>query len=77
MPGTVTEVEGVVAITLPFLLQIQETPCVEELPVKMAGVAVQVSCTGVADAVRSGFVVSMITVAAAVPVQLPTDTVNV
>ena len=49
----------------------------EELPVKVAGVAVQVSCTGVADAVISGFVVSMITVAAAVPVQPPTATVNV
>ena len=49
----------------------------EELPVKVAGVAVQVSCMGIADAVRSGFVVSMITVVAAVSVQAPRATVNV
>ena len=60
---------AVVAITLLPLLQLQLTPEVVELPVSVAGVWVQVSCIGLADALILGFVVSVFTIAATVDEQ--------
>ena len=65
----VTEAMAVVAIIPIPLLQLQLTPEVVELPVSVAGVWVQVSCIGLADAVRFGFVVSMLTTTALVEKQ--------
>ena len=57
------------------LLQLQLTPEVVELPVSVAGLAVQVSCMGFAEAFIFGCVVSAATKAVSVPLQ-PVDGLN-